>query len=75
MLLFRSEEHVDDWCRQWGQERGALLTLEQQWGLAQAWYSDRLRPDWRRKTEDEARAILDDLGLTSGFWELSAPQP
>jgi hypothetical protein len=70
MLLFRSEEHVDRWCRQWRRPRGAVLSLEQQWGLARAWYADRLQPDWRRKTEDEARALFADLGLTSSFWDL-----
>ena len=70
MLLFRSEEHVDLWCGQWDRPRGALLRLEQQWDLAKAWYDDRLDLAWRRKTEDEARQIFDDLGLTSDFWSL-----
>ena len=70
MLLFRSEEHVDRWCRQWSRPRGAVFRLEQQWGLAQAWYADRLQLNWRRKTEDEARRIFTDLGLTSSFWDI-----
>ena len=51
MLLFRSEEHVDRWCRQGKLPRGALLTLEQGRRLAQSWYGpDRREPTWRRKT-------------------------
>ncbi len=70
MLLFRSEEHVDRWCRQWRQPHGAVLTLEQQWRLAQAWYADRLDFDWRRKTADEVAALWAELGFDSPFWEL-----
>jgi hypothetical protein len=71
MLLFRSEEHVDHWCRQWKLERGALLSLEQAWQLAQAWYGpDRREPDWRRKNVDEVEALFTELGLTAPFWDL-----
>jgi hypothetical protein len=70
MLLFRSEEHVDRWCRRLGIERGGLLTPDQLWGLARAWHSDRLSPDWRRKTPEEARGIFEGLGLTGPFWQL-----
>jgi hypothetical protein len=71
MLLFRSEEHVDRWCGRWGQARGALLTLEQAWGLAAAWYTeDRRDPSWRRKTLDEIEPLFAGLGLTSEFWGL-----
>ena len=72
MLLFRSEEHVDNWCEQWSQPHGAALTLEQGWSLAQAWYGpDRRDPTWRRYTPTEAQTIFASLGLTSPFWDLS----
>jgi hypothetical protein len=71
MLLFSSEAHIDEWCTMWNQPRGATLTLQQGWGLANAWYSaDRRGPDWRRKTVDEAESIFSGLGLTSPFWNL-----
>jgi hypothetical protein len=71
MLLFRSEEHVDRWCEQWKLERGALLSLEQAWWLALAWYGfDRREPAWRRKNVEEIEALFKDLGLTSPFWNL-----
>jgi len=73
MLLFRSEEHVGRWCNAWRLERGAVLTLPQQWSLAKSWYgSDRRDPAWRRYTADEARAIFSELGLTGPFWNLHA---
>jgi hypothetical protein len=71
MLLFRSEEHVERWCAAWRQPVGALLTLEQTWRLARAWYSpDRREPSWRRFTLDETEALLGQLGLTDPFWSL-----
>ena len=71
MLLFRSEEHVDRWCKQWKLERGALLSLDQAWRLALAWYGpDRRERTWRRKTVDETEAMLAELGLTGSFWNL-----
>ncbi len=71
MLLFRSEEHVDRWCRLWNQPRGEIIALEQVWGLARGWYSgDPRNPDWRRKTLDEAQAYFAELGLNGPFWQL-----
>jgi hypothetical protein len=71
MLLFRSEDHVNRWCAAWRQPFGALLTPEQAWQLARAWYSlDRRDPDWRRFTVEETEAWLQDLGLTESFWDL-----
>ena len=71
MLLFRSEEHVDRWCRQWSLPRGGLLTLEQAWHLASAWFAaDRGAPDWRRPPVDEVEALFARLRLTGRFWAL-----
>jgi hypothetical protein len=71
MLLFRSEEHVDRWCREWSQPRGALLTLDQAWALARAWFSDRLNPTWRRKSPEEAEALFAQVGLSGSFWRMT----
>ena len=55
-------------------ERGAILTLEQVWGLAQAYYGpDRRDPAWRRKTPEESEAVFAELGLTLPFWSLRPP--
>ena len=71
MLLFRSEEHVDRWCASWRLPRGASLSLDQTWRLAQAWYSaDRRDPEWRRRTVDETEALLESLALNGPFWKL-----
>jgi hypothetical protein len=71
MLLFRSEEHVDRWCKSWNLGRGAILSTEQTWQLAQAWHSaDRRDPAWRRRTVDETEEVFRQLGLTDNFWNL-----
>ena len=49
-----------------------MLSPETLWELAKRWYDDRLDPDWRRRTVSERQAILEDVGLTGEFWDLSA---
>ena len=70
MLLFRSGEHVERWSEGRGIPTGAALTPQQGWLLAKAWYEDRLSPDWRRKTPEEAQAVFESIGLTGPFWRL-----
>jgi hypothetical protein len=71
MLAFRSEAHVDEWCRQRRIEKGAVFALEQAWQLAHAWYADKLSPEWRRATPVEAQALFAGIGLRGDFWHLS----
>ncbi|MGH3007767.1 MAG: hypothetical protein ACRDOS_18005 [Gaiellaceae bacterium] len=61
MLAFRSEEHVDRWCRIRGVPRGASFSLGQAWELGCAWYTDKLSPDWRRATPEEAEATFAEI--------------
>jgi hypothetical protein len=50
--------------------RGAMMTLPQAWELSQKWYGNRLDPDFRRPTKDEAQAIFASVGLIGEFWRL-----
>ena len=61
------------WCVERGRAVGAVIPLSTAWALAQAWYSDRLEPSWRRRTAAEAQAVFNALGLTDPFWNLTAP--
>ena len=70
MLIFRSEDHIDEWCAFRELPRGGTMSAEQCWQLAQDWYSDKLNLDWRRKTLEEAEAMLAGIGLTEPFWNL-----
>ena len=72
MLLFRSEEHIDRWCTFRDLPRGSTMSPQQCWQLSLAWYSDKLSPDWRRKSLEEAEAALAGAGLTGPFWSLRA---
>jgi hypothetical protein len=71
MNLFRSEEHLARWLEANAYEAGATLTAEEICDLAQAWWSDRLAPDWQPHTLEQNQAILDELGLTGEFWRLA----
>ena len=68
MNLFRSEEHVTRWLD--GRPPGATIPVTTLAALAEAWWSDRLSPDWRPRTAAESQAILDGLGLTGASWRL-----
>jgi hypothetical protein len=72
MLLFRSEEHVEEWVRAGHGAKGALLSLDQLGGLAWGWYRTKMNADWRRRTPEEAEALFASLGLGGDFWSLRA---
>jgi hypothetical protein len=69
MNLFRSEEHLERWLG--GRTPGATMSACKLCELAHAWYHDRLASDWRPRTLEQNQAILDRLGLTDEFWQLS----
>ena len=71
MLAFRSEAHVEEWCRRQRVQKGAVLDMEQIRKLGEAWYGNKLSPAWARATPHEAEAIFASLGLTSEFWRLT----
>jgi hypothetical protein len=68
MNLFRSGEHVQRWLA--GRPAGTTLPVATLSALAQAWWRDRLAPDWTPHTREQNQAILDGLGLTGPFWQL-----
>lgn len=71
MLLFRNEEHVDRWCRQWQMPAGAIMAPPQAWHLAKAWFSaDRGAPEWQRPPVAAVEALFGSLELTAPFWRL-----
>jgi hypothetical protein len=58
------------WAESERREPGAIVPLATAWALAQAWYADRLRADWRRLAPDEAEAVFERVGLRGAFWRL-----
>jgi hypothetical protein len=70
MLLFRSEEHVERWCQIHNLRRRPLVSLDQLWQLAVAWYANRLTEESRRPGPDEIEKIFARLGLRDSFWQV-----
>lgn len=52
------------------QGQGEMLRLPTLWSLSQAWYHDRLSPDYRSRTVAQVEAIFQSLDLSSDFWQL-----
>ena len=68
MLIFRSEDHLTVWLA--GREAGVTISIRKLAKLADAWWSNRLAPDWAPRSRDESQAILERLELTGPFWAL-----
>jgi hypothetical protein len=69
MLFFRSEERVRQWCTARGLPVRPIVSLEQLWKLAVAWYENRMSPDARRPQPEEVRRIFAGIGLGGPFWD------
>jgi hypothetical protein len=41
------------------------------WALTHAWYGDRLDPAYRPATVEHLQGMLDAIGLTGPFWQLT----
>ncbi|MXV93297.1 MAG: hypothetical protein F4Z94_07735 [Chloroflexi bacterium] len=70
-MLFRSEAEIDSWLLRKGAQRGAVLSLERVWALAQRWYAERMSPHFRGRTTHEAQIIFRQLGLRGEFWSVA----
>jgi hypothetical protein len=68
MNLFRSEEHVRRWVGD--RDPGMTLPVSTLAALAEAWWGDRLAPDWTPHSRAHNQSILDGLGLTGEPWTL-----
>ncbi len=62
MRLLRSEDEVP--------AHGATVPIPQLAELARRWYGDRLDPGWRPRSREQSQRILDEVGLSGGFWRL-----
>jgi hypothetical protein len=74
MLLFRSEETVRAWCEQHAIPQRPVLSLDQVWVLAKAWYANRMTPESRRPAGDEIAKIFAGISLEGEFWNLESDQ-
>ncbi len=68
MLLFRSEEWVDVWCKRNKLERGEMLSLQQVWELSKLWYGNRMSLDYHGRSMEQVAEVFRQAGLMSKFW-------
>lgn len=68
MLLFRSEEWIDKWCKQNHLERGEVLTIQQVWELSKLWYHNRLSLEYHGRSKEQVAEVFRQAGLMSSFW-------
>ena len=68
MLLFRSEEWVDKWCKRNNLERGEMLSIQQVWELSKLWYGNRMALDYHGRNMEQVAEIFRQAGLMSKFW-------
>src|SRR5262245_59052518 len=72
MLLFRNADDVRGWSQRHGLPVGDLQPVTKVMELAKRWYGNYLRPDWRKRTTEEARVIFTDLGFSHPVWDVDA---
>lgn len=72
MLFFRAENDVEAWCAERDMAPGPLVSIEQLWGMATAFYGNRLEPHLRRLQADEVVGVFAGLGLHGSFWDPQA---
>jgi hypothetical protein len=46
------------------------VDLARMWSLSQAWYGDRLERSFSGRSLEATQRLLDDVGLTTSFWQL-----
>ena len=68
MLLFRSEEWVDKWCKRNNLERGEMLSIQQVWELSKLWYGNRMSVEYHGRSMEQVAEIFKQAGLTAEFW-------
>lgn len=68
--LFCSRDHAEQWTRGHAPGRGFIAEATTVWSLAQAWYGDRLDPDFEPHSAAHNQQLLEERGLTGEFWRL-----
>jgi len=68
--LFCDPSHVESWAHAGSHPVGQVLPSVTMWQLAQTWYGDRLDPDWSPRPPAAAQRLLEQCGLSGGFWRL-----
>lgn len=70
MLVFESEEQINDWCQRHNIPKGDIQPLEKIWAFSRKWYGNHLNPAWTKWTIEEARQIFREYDLQGRIWDL-----
>lgn len=70
MLVFHSEEAVDNWCARHRMQKGDVQPIANVWNFAQSWYGRHLDEDWKKWTAVEAKALFAKFNLTGPTWDI-----
>lgn len=68
--LFCTRKHAEQWTDEHAPSQGYIAAARTVWDLAQAWYGDRIDPDFTPRTREHNQRPLEDRGLTGEFWRL-----
>ena len=71
MLVFRSEDKVDEWCSKRGLPKGDVRPIQQVWGFASEWYSRHAERNWEKWSVTQAADMFRKHDLTHPIWRLS----
>ena len=70
MLVFESEEQVDEWTKKHNIPKGDIQPIENIWNFSKKWYGNHLHPEWTKWTVEEAKQIFREFGLNDKIWSL-----
>lgn len=72
MLLFKSEHQIYRWCADHRIGRGDVQPLDTIWEFSKVWYGNHLNPAWKKWSNEEARQIFEEFGLSGPIWHIPA---
>jgi hypothetical protein len=70
MLIFSSENQIDDWCKRHNYPKGDIQSIENIWNFSKIWYGNHLAEQWKKWTNDEAKSIFEQFNLTNDIWKI-----
>lgn len=71
MLLFDSEDAIDNWCSRHAMDKGDVQPIEKIWEFSKVWYGNHLCREWVKWTAEEAKAIFKRFDLVGPIWEIA----
>lgn len=58
MLLFRSEEWIEKWCKRNHLKRGEMLTIQEVRELSKLWYGNRLSVEFHGRSMEQVAEVF-----------------